>query len=91
MTIVQWNVRTLLDRDLEYTFYWSGKPNDERREARVGIAIKRGIVAKLREMPHPLSERILTMRIPLAKERNVTIVSAYARTPRRTRRSSTAS
>ena len=61
MTIAQWNVRTLLDRetlvakelakynndiavlsetrfhasgslnDLEYTFYWSGKPNGEER------------------------------------------------------------
>ena len=80
MTIAQWNVRTLLDRettnrperctapvamelarynidiallsetrfhasgslnDLEYTFYWSGKPNGERREAGVGFAIKR--------------------------------------------------
>ena len=35
--------------DLEYTFYWSGKPNGERREAGVGFAIKRDIVAKLTE------------------------------------------
>ena len=79
ITIAQWNVRTLLDRentniperrtslvamelakyniniavlsetrfhasgslnDLEYTFYWSGKLNGERREAGVGFAIK---------------------------------------------------
>ena len=33
--------------DLEYTFYWSGKPNGERREAGVGFAIKMDIVAKL--------------------------------------------
>ena len=51
--------------DLEYTFYWSGKPNGERREAGVGFAIKRDIVAKLTEMPHPVSDRIMTMRIPL--------------------------
>ena len=38
--------------DLEYTLYWSGKPNGERREAGVGFAIKRDIVAKLTEMPH---------------------------------------
>ena len=83
MTIGQWNVRTLLNRettniperrtslvamelakynidiavlsetrfhasgslnDLEYTFYWSGKPNGERREAGVGFAIKRDIM-----------------------------------------------
>ena len=116
MTIAQWNVRTLLDRettniperrtalvamelakynigiavlsetrfhasgslnDLEYTFYWSGKPNGERREAVVGFAIKRDIVAKLTEMPHPVSDRIMTMRIPLTKDRNATIVSFY--------------
>ena len=119
MTIAQWNVRTLLDRettnrperrislvamelakynidiavlsetrfqasgslnDLEYTLYWSGKPNGERREAGVGFAIKRDIVAKLTEMPHPVNDRIMTMRIPLTKDRNVTIVSAYAPT-----------
>ena len=64
--------------DLESTFYWSGKPNGERRE--VGFAIKRDIVAKLTEMPHPVSDRIMTMRIPLAKDRNATIVNVYAPT-----------
>ena len=104
MTIAQWNVRTLLDREtdnrperrtalvamelvkytidiavlsetrfhasgslnnLEYTLYWSGKLNGERREAGVGFAIKRDIVAKLTEMPHQVSDRIMTMRIRL--------------------------
>ena len=119
MTIAQWNVRTLLDRettkrpdrrttlvamelakynidivvlsethfhasgslnDLEYTFYWSGKPNGERREVGVGFAIKKHIVAKLTEMPHPVSDRIMTMRIPLTKDWKATIVRAYAPT-----------
>ena len=119
MTIAQWNVRTLLDRettnrperrtvlvamelakytidiavlsetrfhasgslnDLEYTSYWSGKPNGERREAGGGFAIKRGIVTMLTEIPHLVSDRIMTMRIPLTKDRNATIVSTYAPT-----------
>ena len=119
MTIAQWNVRTLFDREttnrperrtaliamelakynidiavlsetrfhasgslnnLECTFYWSGKPNGERRDAGVGFAIKRDIGLKLTEMPHPVSDRIMTMRIPLTKDRNATIVSAYAPT-----------
>ena len=119
MTIAQWNVRTLLDREttnrpesrtaliamelakynidiavlsetrfdasgslnnLEYIFYWSSKPNGERREGGVGFAIKRDIVVKLTEMPHPVSDRIMTMRIPLTKDQNATIVSAYAPT-----------
>ena len=66
--------------DLEYTLYWSGMPNGERREAGVGFAIKRDIVPKVTEMPHPVSDRIMTMRIPLTKDRNATIVSAYAPT-----------
>ena len=66
--------------DLDYTLYWSGKPTGERRGAGVGFAIKKGIVAKLTEMPHPMSNRIMTMRIPLTKNRNATIVSAYAPT-----------
>ena len=81
LTIGQWNVRTLLDRDganrperrtalvamelpnttstsppyvksgslddLEYYFFWSGKPEGERREAGMGFAIKMDIVTKL--------------------------------------------
>ena len=66
--------------DLEYTFYWSGKPDGGRREAGVGFAIKRDIVAKLTEMSHPVSDRIMTMRNPLTKDRNATIVIAYAPT-----------
>ena len=34
---------------LEYTFYWSGKPNGENSDAGEGFAIKRDIMAKLTE------------------------------------------
>ena len=37
--------------DLEHSFFWSGKPEGERREAGVGFAIKKDIVTKLTEMP----------------------------------------
>ena len=86
LTIAQWNVRTLLDReaadrperrtafvamelakynidiaalcetrfsesgslnDLEYSFFWSGKPEGERRKAGMGFSIKTDIVTKL--------------------------------------------
>ena len=62
--------------DLKYTFYCSGKPNGERREAGVGFAIKMDIV----KIPQPVSDRIMTMRIPLTKDRQVAIVCAYAPT-----------
>ena len=66
--------------DLWYAFYWSDKPTGERKGSGVCFAIKRDIVAKLTEMPHPVSDRIMTMRIPLTKNQNSTIVGAYAPT-----------
>ena len=64
--------------DLEYSFFWSGKPEGERREAGVGFAIKKDIITKLTEMPRPVSDRIMTMRLPLSKNNFATIISVYA-------------
>ena len=69
-----------IPNDLEYTLYWSSKPNDERREAGIGFSIKKDLVAKLTKIQHPVSDRIMTMRILLTKYRNATIVSAYSPT-----------
>ena len=119
LTIAQWNLRTLLDRegairperrtslvamelakynidiaalcearlsesgslnDLEYSFFWSGKPEGEGREAGVGFAIKKDIVTKLTKMTRPVSDRIMTMRLPLSKNNFATITSVYATT-----------
>ena len=33
--------------DVKYSFFWSGKPRGERREAGVDFAIKKDIVTKL--------------------------------------------
>ena len=66
--------------DLEYSFFWSGKPGGERREARVGFAIKKDIVTKLTEMPRLVSDRIITLRLPLSKDNFATIISVYAPT-----------
>ena len=66
--------------DLEYSFFWSGKPEEERREAGVGFAIKKDIITKLTEMPRSVSDRIMTMRLPLSKDNFATIISVYALT-----------
>ena len=63
--------------DLEYSFFWSGNP---RREAGVAFAIKKDIVTKLTEMPRPVSDRIMTMRLPLSKDNFATIISVCAPT-----------
>ena len=119
LTIAQWNVETLLDReaadrperrtvlvamelakynidiaalceikfsesgslnDLEYSFFWSGKPEGERREAGVGFVIKKDIVTKLTEMARPVRDRIKTMTLPLNKDNFAMIISVYAPT-----------
>ena len=66
--------------DLEYTFFGCGKPEGERREAGVGFAIKKDIVTKLTEMVRPVSDRIMTMKLPLSKDTFATIISVYAPT-----------
>ena len=66
--------------DLEYSFFWSGKSEGERPEAGVGIAIKKDIDTKLTEMPRPVSDIIMTMRLPLSKDNFATIISVYAPT-----------
>ena len=66
--------------DMDYTFFWSGKPDGLRREAGVGFAIRKKIIPKLTEMPKAVNDRIMTMRIPLTKKVNATLISVYAPT-----------
>ena len=66
--------------DNGYTFFWSGREVDERREAGVGFAIKNSIVQCLDQEPTAINDRIIIMRLPLKKDAYVTIVSAYAPT-----------
>ena len=46
----------------------------------MGFAIEKDIVTKLTEMPRPVSDRIMTTRLPLNNENFVTIISVYAST-----------
>ena len=63
-----------------YTFFWSGRGKDERREAGVGFAIKSNLVNKLAILPQGINDRLMTVRMPLPKKRFVTLISAYAPT-----------
>ena len=44
------------------------------------FAIKKDIITKLTEMPRPVSDRIMTMRLPLSKDNFATIINVYAPT-----------
>ena len=64
-----------------YTFFWSGRKKEERREAGVGFAIKSHLVSKLSGLPKGINARLMTLRLPLSGQRHATIatiVSAYA-------------
>lgn len=63
-----------------YTFFWSGKAENEKRESGVGFALKNAIAQSLEQDPTPISDRIITMRLPLLKKCYVTIMSVYAPT-----------
>ena len=63
-----------------YTFFWSGKGKEEPREAGVGFAIRSALVPKLETLPKGISDRLMTMRIPLAGKTHLTLISSYAPT-----------
>ena len=63
-----------------YTFFWSGKAADERREAGVGIAIRTSLVRHLESLPKGINDRLMMLRLPLKGKTNLTLISAYAPT-----------
>lgn len=63
-----------------YTFFWMGKSEDDRREAGVGFAVKTCLLSKLDGQPRGISERIMVMRLCLARGQYATLLSVYAPT-----------
>ena len=45
-----------------YTFFWSGRQTEERREAGVGFAIKSDLVEKLTGLPNGINDRLMTLQ-----------------------------
>ncbi len=71
---------SLIEVGQGYTFFWKGLPEDTRRLHGVGFAIKSRLLQNIPESPVGISERLMTWRIPLAKGRYATLISAYAPT-----------
>nr|VZI13313.1 unnamed protein product [Spirometra erinaceieuropaei] len=62
-----------------YTFFWSGRPRTERRDAGVAFAIRTDIVGRLSCLPQGISDRLMSLRLPLRRGgKFATIISAYA-------------
>ena len=67
-------------KEKDFTFFWIGRPENEARSAGVGFAIKNSIAADLDQKPVGVNERLMTLRIPLIKNKYATFISAYAPT-----------
>nr|VZH93823.1 unnamed protein product [Spirometra erinaceieuropaei] len=64
-----------------YTFFWSGRPRAERRDAGVAFAIRNDIVGRLPCLPQGINDRLMSLRLPLRRGGQfATIISAYAPT-----------
>ena len=64
-----------------YTFYYIGIDKPEGpRNAGVAFAIKKEISTKLADVPKGITERLMTFRMPIGKERFLTLINVYAPT-----------
>ncbi|BHF83235.1 hypothetical protein SprV_0802637700 [Sparganum proliferum] len=62
-----------------YTFFWSGRPRTERRDAGVAFAIRNDIVGRPPCLPQGINDRLMSLRLPLRRGgKFATIISAYA-------------
>nr|VZI01104.1 unnamed protein product [Spirometra erinaceieuropaei] len=62
-----------------YTFFWSGRPKAERRDAGVAFAIRNDIVGRLPCLPQSINDRLMSLRLSLRiGSKFATIISAYA-------------
>ncbi|BHF83389.1 hypothetical protein SprV_0902653100 [Sparganum proliferum] len=61
-----------------YTFFWSGRPRAERRDAGVAFAIRNDIVGRLPCFPQGINDRLMSLRLPLWRGKFATTISAYA-------------
>ncbi|BHF75263.1 hypothetical protein SprV_0501835900 [Sparganum proliferum] len=61
-----------------YTFFRSGRPRAERRDADVAFAIQNDIVGRLPCLPQGINDRLMSLRLPLRRGKFATIISAYA-------------
>ncbi|BHF59462.1 hypothetical protein SprV_0100242100 [Sparganum proliferum] len=67
--------------DAGHTFFWSGRPKAERRDAGVAFAIWKDIVGRLPCSPHDTNNRLMSLRLHLRERKFVTNVSVYANPP----------
>uniref|UniRef100_A0A183TEK8 Endo/exonuclease/phosphatase domain-containing protein n=1 Tax=Schistocephalus solidus TaxID=70667 RepID=A0A183TEK8_SCHSO len=60
-----------------YTF-WSGRPKAKQCDAGVAFAIRNDIVGRLPYLLQGTNDRLMSLRLPLRRDKFATIISAYA-------------
>lgn len=63
-----------------YTFFWKAYHPEGQRLQYMGIAMKNCLLSNLTETPTGISERLMSLRIPLVEKQHATLFSAYAPT-----------
>ncbi|XP_076044843.1 uncharacterized protein LOC143027437 [Oratosquilla oratoria] len=63
-----------------YTIFWKGKAPEEPRIHGVGFANRSQLVQQHNLAPKAISERLMTVRIPITRDRHITLISVYAQT-----------
>ncbi|VDL92349.1 unnamed protein product [Schistocephalus solidus] len=61
-----------------YTFFWSGRPKAEQRDAGVAFAIRDDIGGRLPCLPQGINDRLMSLRLPSPGDKFATIISTYA-------------
>ncbi|VDL90361.1 unnamed protein product [Schistocephalus solidus] len=61
-----------------YTFFWGCRPKAKRRDACVAFAIRNDIVGRLLCLPQGINDHLMSLRLPLWRDKFATIISAYA-------------
>ena len=74
------NEGSLVESGTGYTFFWSVLPTVARRIHGVGFAVRTALLQSTQESPIAIDERLVTLRLPLAKNRFATFVSVYSPT-----------
>ena len=68
---------SLVEMGNGYTLFWSGLPTVARHIHGVGFAAKTALLQSTQESPIAIDERLVTLWLPLAKNRFATFVSVY--------------
>ena len=63
-----------------YTIFWRGYPEGQPRQHGVGLAIRNCYTNNLDEKPNYVNERLMTLRVPLARNEHMLLICAYAPT-----------